>query len=79
MKAGATERVFIGIDSGSTTTKIIASRPDGTIVFADYSMNQGNPIGAVEAGLKRLEETVADNNTTLEIAGSCSTVTVRNS
>ena len=73
MKAGATERVFIGIDSGSTTTKIIASRPDGTIVFADYSMNQGNPIGAVEAGLKRLKQTAADNNTTLEIAGSCST------
>ena len=73
MKKDSTERVFIGIDSGSTTTKIIASREDGTVVFADYSMNLGNPIGAVETGLKKLKKKAEDNNTKLEIAGSCST------
>lgn len=73
MKANGTERVFIGIDSGSTTTKIIASREDGTIIFADYSMNLGNPIGAVEKGLQKLKKKASDSNTTLEIAGSCST------
>ena len=73
MKKDSTERVFIGIDSGSTTTKIIASREDGTVIFADYSMNLGNPIGAVETGLKKLKKKAEDNNTKLEIAGSCST------
>ena len=52
------ERVVIGIDSGSTTTKIIAVRAlgedAGQIVFSDYSMNLGNPIKAVKEGLKRL-------------------------
>ncbi len=73
MRKHDTERIYIGIDSGSTTTKIVASRQDGTIVFADYSMNLGNPIGAVETGLKKLKQKAADNDTTLEIAGSCST------
>lgn len=73
MKPNTTEQVYIGIDSGSTTTKIIASRKDGTIVFADYSMNLGNPIGAVEKGLKRLKDKAAESNTTLDIIGSCST------
>ncbi len=73
MRPNSTEQVYIGIDSGSTTTKIIASRKDGTIVFADYSMNLGNPIGAVEKGLKRLKDKAAESNTTLEITGSCST------
>lgn len=73
MRKHDTERIYIGIDSGSTTTKIVASREDGTIVFADYSMNLGNPIGAVETGLKKLKQKAADNDTTLEVVGSCST------
>ena len=73
MKENDIEKIFIGIDSGSTTTKIIASREDGKVVFADYSMNLGNPIGAVETGLKKLKKKAAERNTTLKIVGSCST------
>lgn len=73
MKPNATEKVFIGIDSGSTTTKIIASREDGKVVFADYSMNLGNPIKAVKDGLNRLKAKAEASNTTIEVAGSCST------
>lgn len=73
MSKNSTEKIFIGIDSGSTTTKIIASREDGKVVFADYSMNLGNPIGAVKKGLKKLKKIAEDNNTSLEIIGSCST------
>lgn len=73
MKRNAEERVFLGIDSGSTTTKIIASREDGTIIFTDYSMNLGNPIGAVEKGLKRLKQAAEEHHTDLRIIGSCST------
>ena len=73
MKKDGTEKIFIGIDSGSTTTKIIASREDGKVIFADYSMNLGNPIGAVETGLKKLKKKANERNTILEISGSCST------
>ena len=73
MKENDIEKIFIGIDSGSTTTKIVASREDGKVIFADYSMNLGNPIGAVETGLKKLKKKAAERNTTLKIVRSCST------
>ncbi len=71
------EQVVLGIDSGSTTTKIIAVRANeeeqGQIVFADYSMNLGNPIGAVEKGLQRLREAARLAGADLQIVGSCAT------
>lgn len=71
------EDVVIGIDSGSTTTKIIAVRAfgpaAGQIVFTDYSMNLGNPIRAVEEGLRRLQAKAAETDTDLHIVSSCST------
>ncbi|MCR5077377.1 MAG: acyl-CoA dehydratase activase-related protein [Prevotella sp.] len=73
MRPNATERIYIGIDSGSTTTKIIAARQDGTVVFSHYAPNLGNPIKAVQDGLDRLQAKATANNTVLEIAGSCST------
>ncbi len=71
------EQVVIGIDSGSTTTKIVAVRANGKeqgqIVFKDYSMNLGNPIKAVSEGLKRLQSAAQEAGTELDIVGSCST------
>ena len=71
------EEVVIGIDSGSTTTKLIVVRADknhqGEIIFSDYSMNLGNPIHAVEQALKRLKQKAEESGTTLDIVGSCST------
>ena len=71
------EYVTIGIDSGSTTTKIIAVRANGDekgqIIFTDYSMNLGNPIHAVEEGLKRLQAKADEAGATLHVVGSCST------
>lgn len=76
MHAG-TEQIVIGIDSGSTTTKIIAVRAFGNeagqIIFKDYSMNLGNPIKAVKDGLARLKATAEKTHTDLKIVGSCST------
>ena len=72
-----TENVVIGIDSGSTTTKIIAVRAfgdeAGQIIFKDYSMNLGNPIKAVKDGLTRLKDKAEETGTDLRIVGSCST------
>lgn len=71
------EYVTIGIDSGSTTTKIIAVRARGAgrgqIVFADYSMNLGNPIRAAEEGFARLRAKAAEAGAVLHVVGSCST------
>ena len=76
MRSGQ-EKVVIGIDSGSTTTKLIVVRADkgheGEIIFSDYSMNLGNPIRAVEEALNRLKQKAAETDTSLDIVGSCST------
>ncbi len=67
------ENLFLGIDSGSTTTKIIAMRADGTVVYSYYAPNIGNPIQAVRNGLTKLDELAKQNHTTLQFLGSSST------
>lgn len=72
LKAGK-EKVIIGIDSGSTTTKIIATRPNGDILYTYYAPNLGNPIAAVKKGLQELKGQAEQANCEIEIVGSCST------
>lgn len=65
--------VALGIDSGSTTTKIIALTPQKEIVFRFYTMNLGDPIAAVKKGLTQLREQAEKERTELKIIASCST------
>ena len=44
--ATATE-AYLGIDSGSTTIKIVAVAPDGKLLDSFYQSNKGNPVIAV--------------------------------
>ena len=72
LKAGKQD-VFIGIDSGSTTTKIVVLDGDSRVLYSYYNMNGGNPIKAVEDGLNRLGEECLKQGAVLDIKGSCST------
>ncbi len=65
--------VFLGIDSGSTTTKITVLDRDKQLLFSYYGNNGGNPINAVEKGLGLLQDECKRLNATLNILGSCST------
>ena len=68
------EQVVIGIDSGSTTTKVIALRPTtGEILFTHYAQSLGDPIGAALNGLNRLQRQAQESGTELQVVGSCST------
>ncbi len=67
------EQVVIGIDSGSTTTKIVAARKNGDILFCHYAQSLGNPVKTVTDGLTLLKAEADKNGTKLEIVGSCST------
>ena len=46
--------LFLGIDSGSTTTKIVLIDEQGRVAFEYYVNNKGDAIGAVEHGLERI-------------------------
>ena len=45
---------FIGIDAGSTTTKLVVIDRDKNLCYSDYGSNQGNPLKSVIAMLKKL-------------------------
>lgn len=47
---------FLGIDSGSTTTKIVLIDQQGRIAYDYYANNGGNPIKAVQSGLKEVRQ-----------------------
>ena len=42
---------YLGIDAGSTTTKMVLITPDGGILYHYYSSNQGNPVSIVKEQL----------------------------
>ena len=62
--------LYLGIDSGSTTLKMVAIDKDDNIRFSDYVSNQGDPIVQLEIMLKRL---YSEMNEKAYIAGSSST------
>lgn len=68
-----TQDVYIGIDSGSTTTKIVVTNPDDEILFTYYQPNGGHAIETVAEGLNQLKALCETHHTTLRIKGSCST------
>ncbi|MFC1493076.1 acyl-CoA dehydratase activase [candidate division KSB1 bacterium] len=67
------EDAFLGIDSGSTTTKIVLINKDEEIVFTYYSNNNGEPIEAVKTGLEELKSLLEENNIHLKIGNSAVT------
>ena len=67
------QQVVIGIDSGSTTTKIVVLDPEGRMLYHFYHDNNGNPVGTVESGLRQLQAECEKQGTELEVVNSCST------
>lgn len=72
LKPGNT-KAYIGIDSGSTTTKIVVLDETGGLLFSYYANNNGNPINAVKNGLNQLLDKCRITGAELTVCGSCST------
>lgn len=49
---------YMGVDSGSTTTKLILLNKDGELVFTDYSHNNGDSFRAFHEAISRLYKSV---------------------
>lgn len=65
-------RYFLGIDSGSTTTKIVLTNEAGEIVYTDYQRNRGDSFKTFAEGLKRMYDSVPEREN-IVIGGSCAT------
>ncbi|MBQ1850142.1 MAG: 2-hydroxyglutaryl-CoA dehydratase, partial [Lachnospiraceae bacterium] len=61
---------FLGIDSGSTTTKIALVGEDGTLLYSFYSNNGGSPLTTAIGSLKEIFEQLPPD---VKIVRSCST------
>ena len=64
------KRCFLGVDSGSTTTKVVLIDGQGNMAYRFYSNNRGDPIGAVRRGLEGLNERLESSGVQVEIGGS---------
>ncbi len=65
--------ISLGIDSGSTTTKIVALDKQKRSLFSYYAPNKGNPIQTVREGLEALWQKAKETGAELIVRGSCST------
>lgn len=63
-------RCFLGIDAGSTTTKIAVVAEDGTLLYSFYSSNNGSPLNTAISAIQEIYRLLPDDAV---IVRSCST------
>ena len=64
---------YLGIDAGSTTTKVVLITEDGGILYDYYASNKGNPVTVVKEQLEKIFALCGDRIT---IRGSGATGSV---
>jgi predicted CoA-substrate-specific enzyme activase len=63
-------KAYLGIDAGSTTTKVVVINEDSELLYSFYESNEGNPLEKVVSILKDLYEKLPKG---VVIANSCVT------
>ena len=61
---------YLGIDAGSTTTKVALVGEDGSLLYRFYENNNGSPLAAAIQAAREIKEQMTDK---AKIAWSCST------
>jgi predicted CoA-substrate-specific enzyme activase len=67
---GTTIPVWIGIDGGSTSTKLAIINASQELIYKDYLLSKGNPIEDVKGLFARIKIWADKNNITLDIKGT---------
>lgn len=60
-------KAYLGIDCGSTTTKLVLLSEDNKILYSYYSSNKGNPVEIIKEQLEQIYSLIEDK---IQIAGS---------
>ena len=68
--ASYTGNIFLGIDAGSTTTKIALIGSEGELLYKFYAGNEGSPLATA---IRAVKEIKAQMNPAAKIVYSCST------
>ena len=61
---------FLGVDAGSTTTKVALVGEDGTLLYSYYNNNNGSPLSTTVTALRKIYEQLPED---AHIVYSCST------
>ncbi|MCI7098268.1 MAG: acyl-CoA dehydratase activase-related protein, partial [Lachnospiraceae bacterium] len=61
---------FLGIDAGSTTTKVAVVGEDGTLLYSFYDNNNGSPLSTAIRAIHEITDQISDE---AQIVYSCST------
>ena len=69
VKRGDTLNVYIGVDAGSTTSKIVLMTEDEKVFDRFYANNRGDPINVVRRGLIELHKKYEDLGVRLNVLG----------
>ncbi len=67
---GSEVKAFLGVDSGSTTTKMVLISQDNEILFSRYIHNNGSSLQAFKTILSDLQKELVEKNVTLDILNS---------
>ncbi len=51
---------YLGIDAGSTTTKLVLITPDGKLLYQHYTSNKGQPLNVISERLKDIYRLTGD-------------------
>lgn len=69
LQAGAVLPVYIGIDAGSTTSKLVLLDEQERVIDRFYANNQGDPLHVVQRGLLALHQKYTNAGVTLKVLG----------
>ncbi|MDY3690783.1 MAG: acyl-CoA dehydratase activase [Dysosmobacter sp.] len=69
LKPGDTLRVYLGIDAGSTTSKLVLLDEGERVVDRFYAANHGDPLRVIRQGLMELYEKYTAMGVKLEVLG----------
>lgn len=64
---------FLGIDSGSTTSKVVIMDTDANIIYKFYGNNEGNPLKKVMEGLELFYKEAEEKGVTVKFLSSAAT------
>lgn len=64
---------FLGIDSGSTTTKVVVMDADANLLYTFYSSNEGNPLKKVIEGVNKFYQEAIDKGVNVKFLSSAAT------
>jgi len=72
-QSGETVRAYLGIDSGSTTTKFVLMDEEERLLDQFYAPNEGDPLRVAQAALIRLRDRYRAAGASLDILGAGTT------